>query len=124
RQRSRPKIGTPGGGVADADSTARAAGPPPPGRAWRAFARPVQLLGSRPRTGTDVLFLLRARRAGGGRSAQPAHSGAPAPLGLDRRGSAQEAAIHLVRCVRGRPAALPRAARGPRGRERRSAARL
>ena len=75
------------------------------------------------RAGPEVLCDLRPRPAGGGRPAQPPHPRPPASLGLGRRGAAQAAAVHLVRRVRGRPAALPRAARRAADRAHRSAAR-
>src|SRR5262249_11029414 len=107
----------------DADPTADAAAEPPSRRAWRALARPVQLLGSGSGAGPQVLLELRPRPPRGGRQAQPLYPRPPASLGLDRGGSAQEAAIHLVRRVRGRFAALSRAPRCAQGRAYRSAAR-
>src|SRR5712671_5469251 len=94
----------------DADPTADAAADPPSGRARRALARPLQFLGAERGGCPPVLFELRPRPARGGRQAEPLHPRPLASLGLDHRGPAQEAAIHLVRRVRGRSAALPRAA--------------
>src|SRR3954453_5821808 len=107
----------------DADPTADAAADPPSGRARRTLARPLQFLGAERRGCPPVLFELWPRPARGGRPAEPLHPRPSASLGLDHRGAAQEAAIHLVRRVRGRPAALPRAARRAADRAHRSAAR-
>src|SRR5262245_66602636 len=95
----------------DADPTADAAVEPPSRRTRRALARSVQLLGSRHGASPQVLFELRSRPARGGRQAQSLYPRPPASVGLDRRGPAQEAAIHLVRRVPRRLAALPRSAR-------------
>src|SRR6266545_5193481 len=107
----------------DADPTADAAADPPPWRARRALARPLQFLGAQRGGCPPVLFELWPRSARGGRPAEPLHPRPLASLGLDHRGPAQEAAIHLVRRVRGRSAALPRAAGRTADRAHRSAAR-
>src|SRR5918911_5750910 len=103
----------------DADPIADAAADPAPGRTRRALARPLQFLGAERGGCPPLLFELRARPARGGRPAEPLHPWPPASLGLDHRGPAQEAAVHLVRRIRGRSAALPRAAGRAAGRAHR-----
>src|ERR1700681_1119443 len=95
----------------DADSSACAAGAAPSGRTRRAFARPVQFHGAGPQGRADVLFLLRSRRAGNRQRARASHARPPPSLGLGGGGAVQEAALHLVRGLRGGLAGLSRAAR-------------
>ena len=82
-------------------------------RASSACTRSTASISRCPTSGPAQKFYssFRARRARSGQRARHPHPRPSASLGIGGGGAAQEAAIHLVRRVRGRPAALSRAAR-------------
>ena len=94
----------------DPDSLHDPAGAAPPRRARRPFARPFQLRGAGRGPGREVLWPVRAQHQGRGRQARALHPRPSAPLGRGLRRAAQEVHLRLIRRLRGRSVALPRAA--------------